>query len=46
VVIIIGLFLYKDFLKDDIFWLVLKLVISLQSYDMLKDFGFYYKIFF
>ncbi len=27
-VIILGLFLYEDFLKDDIFWLVLKLEIS------------------
>ncbi len=28
-----------------IFWLVLKLEIKLQSYDILKDFGFFQRIF-
>ncbi len=27
-------------MKDDIFWLVLKLEISYKSYNILKDFGF------
>ncbi len=41
-VIIVGLFLYEDLLKDDIFWLVLKLEISYQSYNILKGgFGFF-----
>jgi hypothetical protein len=28
-----------------IFWLVLKLEISYKSYDILKDFGFFLRIF-
>jgi len=35
-----GLFLYEFFWKM-IFWLVLKLEISYQSYNISKDFGFF-----
>jgi len=36
----------RIFLKKMIFWLVLKLEINYQSYEILKDFGFFLRGFF
>jgi hypothetical protein len=38
---VIGLFLYEDFSKMMIFWLVLKLEINYRVINILKDFGFF-----